>query len=73
MSGQHRPLLRRIQCTDCGKQGYFTRREAKAAAKAVHPGDTLSVYRCPGSGYWHYGHLPNVARHGQMRRPRGAS
>lgn len=73
LTGEHRRVIERMSC-DCGKWGYLSRRTAKAAARTFHPGDHLSAYRCPASGYWHYGHLQNVTRHGHMRRQqRGVS
>jgi hypothetical protein len=45
-------------CTDCGKQIYVTRKEAKHAADVLHPGATMRVYTCPLSAMnpppWHF-------------------
>lgn len=60
---------RGVECPEgCGKRAYRNRREAKRAARRYHPGDHLSAYPC--GQLWHYGHLQNVVRHGQMRRQR---
>ena len=44
-------------CEVCGKQGYRSRRKAKAAARALYPGHHMSAYRC--GQWWHVGHLPS--------------
>jgi hypothetical protein len=43
------------------KKLFKTRKDARAAARAVHPGANLSAYKCDvpaHAGCWHYGHLP---------------
>lgn len=43
----------------CGKTGYRCRRDARRAARVLHPGEHLRAYTCdaalPGFG-WHLGH-----------------
>ncbi len=52
---------RNVSCTHCRKQSYPSRRDAKAVAKQVFPGERLSAYRCfSGGDGWHLGH-PDVA------------
>lgn len=53
-------------CPVCGKVGYGTRSDAKRAARAKHPGDHLSPYRC--GNLWHIGHLPPGVRDGIVDR-----
>lgn len=43
---------------ECGKRGYMSKKDAKAASKALHPGSGNHVYACESSGLWHFGHLP---------------
>lgn len=50
---------RSTRCSVCGKQGCFrSRKEARAARRRIHPGERMRAYQC-GSGYWHFGHLPD--------------
>ncbi|SDP61010.1 hypothetical protein SAMN04487905_10639 [Actinopolyspora xinjiangensis] len=56
------PLSSFEQCPACGKKVYNSRRSARQAAKAHHPGKHLNAYRCPrslewDSTRWHVGHL----------------
>lgn len=53
-------------CPDCGKRRYGSRKDAKRAARARHPGDHLAEYRC--GGFWHVGHLPQAAALGLAGR-----
>lgn len=57
----------RVTCP-CGKWGYAAKAGARKAARELHPGDRLSVYRCDQSDYWHIGHLPGVIRGGDLPR-----
>jgi hypothetical protein len=41
-------------CWTCGKHCFPTRRQAKNAARFLHPEDSMRAYRC--GTYWHYGH-----------------
>lgn len=41
-------------CECCGKLRYSDRREAKRAARLMHPEEHLRAYRC--GDYWHVGH-----------------
>ena len=41
-------------CLNCGKHGFRTRSDARAAAKDLWPGDPMSVYKC--GELFHYGH-----------------
>ena len=45
------------QCP-CGKAAFLTRKLARGAARDVHPGQHLQVYRCNQSHdeAWHFGH-----------------
>lgn len=54
-------------CTTCGKRCYVTKRAAKTAARALHPGDHLNAYRC--GPWWHLGHLPRQVVTGDLARP----
>ena len=49
-------------CRRCGKRSYLTRREAKKAARAIHPNVPLRAYQC--GQMWHYGHSPDWVRRG---------
>lgn len=53
-------------CADCGKHGFDTRKSARAALKARHPGERMQAYRCESSGLWHYGHLPSSRALGRI-------
>lgn len=46
-----------FSCPTCKKRRYFTRKEARQAARRYHPGEHMSPYRC--GNYWHIGHLPD--------------
>lgn len=49
------------RCQPCGKLLWDSRTAARSVAKSNHPGEHMSVYRCPVSDGWHYGHLhPHV-------------
>jgi hypothetical protein len=50
----------------CGKGRYVSRKAARHAGKANHPGEHLSSYRC--GPYWHYGHLKRRVLTGAMTR-----
>ena len=54
----------------CGKQAYRSRRDARTAARRLHPGDTrLSAYACQlEDGAWHLGHLKGALVGGKIRR-----
>jgi hypothetical protein len=62
-------------CPVCGKHCYETKRDAKRAARRLHPGSRLNPYRC--GRWWHIGHLPapvvaGVLPRDRIRRPKGA-
>jgi ribosomal protein L37E len=41
-------------CAACGKQSYSSKKNVKAAAARLYPGDRMRVYECePASGRWH--------------------
>lgn len=52
--------LQQHRCHTCGKWAYHSRRDARRAYKALHPGESrLNAYRCPDRPeFWHYGHKP---------------
>jgi hypothetical protein len=58
---------------DCGKLRYLSRKDARAAARLVDPGDRMSPYPC--GSYWHFGHLKaavlrgDATRDGQTNKP----
>jgi hypothetical protein len=41
-------------CATCGKHRFVTRKDAKRAARFLHPEDAMRAYRC--GPWWHYGH-----------------
>lgn len=43
-------------CAACGKHRFSTRRDAKNAARFLHPEDSMRAYQC--GAFWHYGHNP---------------
>lgn len=49
-------------CRDCGKRCYLTRRDARRAARAIHPDVPLRAYQC--GQWWHYGNTPQWIRRG---------
>jgi hypothetical protein len=56
-------------CEDCGKQLWATRRDARQAARRIHPGEALHTYLCPhGNGGHHIGHLPAAIVRGRVTR-----
>lgn len=60
MSGLHFTSSYRYayRCDVCGKGAYESRRDAKRAARDIHPHERLNAYRCPHrAGMWHLGHL----------------
>jgi hypothetical protein len=64
MSPKTRPRTLAIgTCQRCGKRCYATRREAKRAARALHPDAPLRAYRC--GTWWHVGHTPDWVRRGE--------
>lgn len=75
MTGAHHIGQKWHTCTDCGKRAYGTRRDAKTALRN-HPTPTgMHVYRCAGSGLWHFGHnygLPRATHRRIERRRRTA-
>lgn len=57
-------------CATCGgKITYPSRKAARSAARAYHPGDSgLAAYRCPlDAGYWHVGHSNPALRDAYRR------
>lgn len=61
------------RCRATGKVAYATRKAARAAARAYHPGECLRAYRCPVADHFHIGHTPDWRRHGEAPAPpRGA-
>lgn len=52
------PGIPRTQCPGCGKQSFSSRKEAKTAAKILHPEKTMHAYLCRNSDQtpppWHY-------------------
>ncbi|GGM64228.1 hypothetical protein GCM10012275_38470 [Longimycelium tulufanense] len=44
-------------CSRCRKNAYTTRKNARRAAKNLHPDGRLNAYRCPAGIGWHFGHL----------------
>lgn len=66
MAGYTKPY---VTCPGCGKRGYFTRKAAKAAARAFSLRG-LNAYRCAlwPEELWHLGHLPDLVRDGKTGR-----
>lgn len=63
------------RCWWCGKFGYSSRKQAKAAAKNIHgAGNNLNAYQCTGAleegitGVWHFGHLNPMIVRGSWQR-----
>lgn len=64
MSRQVRPGNLAVgTCPRCGKRSFTSRRNARRAARAIHPDTPLRAYRC--GQHWHYGHTPDWVRRGQ--------
>lgn len=53
-------------CPTCGKKSWLTRADAKAMARRIPGGRSLSAYRC--GNYWHLGHLPRPVATGALTR-----
>lgn len=49
-------MSRFARCSTCGKWCYPTRKAARRAARAFHPGHPMRAYQC--GDWWHYGHKP---------------
>ncbi len=47
------PRLQLGPCDACGKQRYGSRKDARKAAKHLHPDTHMQAYRC--GRYWHIG------------------
>lgn len=49
-----------VKITACGKQGYSSKKMAKASAvhSARMTGDDIRAYKCDGCHCWHIGHTP---------------
>jgi hypothetical protein len=62
----HRPVdeNRSIgRCEPCDRSSFLSRKAARRAMKANHPGDAhMSAYPCPAQDVWHYGHRPSGGR-----------
>ena len=63
------------KCRYCGKVVYYSRKSAREAAKALHPNDRMSTYRCvkapdfvDTSATWHFGHLNEEVVKGNVPR-----
>lgn len=65
MTGQNRPVFVGT-CPTCGKRSFRSRKDARRAGRAAHPGAHLSEYRCGDD--WHYGNLPDAIRQGNRDR-----
>lgn len=52
-----------VACPGCRKRSYPSRKTARAARRALYPGEHLTVYRCRtgGTGY-HIGHVDAALR-----------
>lgn len=50
-------------CPACGRQQYTSRREARRAARAIHPDQALRAYPC--GQWWHIGHTAGWRRRGE--------
>lgn len=55
-------------CMTCDKHSYSSKKTAKAAARALHPGSGLRPYRCPADAGWHIGHLASQVIRGKKSR-----
>lgn len=62
-------------CAYCGKQCFSSRKLARDAAKARHPGHHLSAYQCKDAPeyvdlgkHWHFGHLSTRVVEGKKPR-----
>lgn len=54
-------------CLDCGKRAYLSRRDAKQAARALHPDVALRPYQC--GRWWHVGRTRDWVRRGDKPIP----
>lgn len=52
-------------CPTCGKHKYASRRDAKRAARYLHPQDSMRAYQC--GAFYHYGHVPTWMARGEAR------
>ena len=56
----------KVWCSDCGKYGWHTRKDAKKMEKQ-YPEEHLRPYPCPvDESFWHLGHLPTRVRLGDV-------
>ncbi|SES04265.1 hypothetical protein [Streptomyces qinglanensis] len=52
-------------CPTCGRKSYLTRREARRAARAIHPHTALRAYKC--GDHWHNGHTSAWRKRGEQQ------
>lgn len=71
MTRTHNRAANWIMCHRCGKnghRGYHSRADARYVRKR-HPGDALSIFRCPHTaGLFHLGHPPKALTSGRVDR-----
>lgn len=48
-------MTRPVGVCRCGKRQYPRRRDARRAARVLHPGHHMRPYRC--GQHWHIGHI----------------
>lgn len=66
--GEIRPgQLAFARCPACGKSCYYSRTDAKRAARLLFPEDALRAYQC--GTWWHFGHTADWRKRGE-RRPK---
>jgi len=56
------------RCDYDGKMCFTSRKAAKKYMIKKFPHDRMSVYRCPASDYFHFGHTPYAVAHGFGQR-----
>lgn len=49
-------------CERSGKRCFASRKDARRAARAIHPGAVLRAYQC--ESHWHYGNSPEWVKRG---------
>lgn len=55
-------------CPDTGKRKYGSKKQAKRAARANHPGEHMNAWQCQACGHYHLGHLPRTVLQGRVPR-----
>lgn len=69
MSNSRKGIVGAHTCPVHQKKSYLSRREARQAARRLYPEERMNAYPCKADDrYWHFGHLPDALRQGEIDR-----